>query len=433
MTSHISEAVFWTTGAAALVLLFLLLRQLRVSAQLRKSHRILESGIRSRDEEIGHLVEVSLPAMLEPYEGTAGAKGNAKQPQLGETPFATRVEQLTGLFIRSGHATQLHAEQAAKSALKASMRAIQSLSNEQQLAISQMQEAHDDPQVLQDLLEIDHMNAQIGRRAQAIAVLCGSWPGRQRASAPLVDVVRGATSRIRDYRRVQVHAQADAAVISRAVEPVVLAIAELLDNAARHSQPNTTVQVGFQLAHNGVSIVIDDAGVGLQGRETQRASTLLSGEHAVDVSQLGDPPQFGFAVIGLLAVRYGFHVSVDTRSPYGGVRAVVFLPSALLASPGGDQTGAQPISQAIVPRALPPEVRDASASFLETHGDPSLLLPQRRRRRQVAERPAVPARPQHSVAEVRTARDAAAVLGAFSRGTRAARSTSQDAEGMSET
>ncbi|NEE60498.1 ATP-binding protein, partial [Streptomyces sp. SID8455] len=42
------------------------------------------------------------------------------------------------------------------------------------------------------------------------------------------------------------------------------------------------------------------------------------------------PPQFGFAVSGMLAARYGFRVSVDSVSPYGGVRAVVLIPDELL-------------------------------------------------------------------------------------------------------
>ncbi|NUS53825.1 MAG: sensor histidine kinase, partial [Streptomycetaceae bacterium] len=158
---------------------------------------------------------------------------------------------------------QTRADQSAKSALKGAMRALQGLANEQQLSISEMQERHDHPEVLHDLLQIDHTNAQFGRRAQAIAVLCGSWPGRQRAASPLLDVTRGATGRIRDYRRVRVHAQMEIAVVSRAVEPVVLAIAELLDNAARHSQPNTFVEVSIQPAHNGACVVSDDAGVGM--------------------------------------------------------------------------------------------------------------------------------------------------------------------------
>jgi predicted regulator of Ras-like GTPase activity (Roadblock/LC7/MglB family) len=158
------------------------------------------------------------------------------------------------------------------------MRAVQSLANEQQAAISAMQDRHDDPDVLSDLLRIDHMNSQLGRRAQATAVLCGSWPGQHRSASSLTDVVRGATSRIRDYLRVSIPAEADIAVVSRAVEPVVLAVAELLDNGARHSQPNTKVEVNFQQAHNGVVIMIDDAGVGMTVKELQRAARLLAGD-----------------------------------------------------------------------------------------------------------------------------------------------------------
>jgi hypothetical protein len=131
-------------------------------------------------------------------------------------------------------------------------------------------------------------------------------------------------------------------------------------------------------------MVIDDAGVGLHGREIQRAAALLSGRHQVDVGRLGDPPQFGFAVIGLLAARYGFGVSVDTQSPYGGVRAVVFLPSALLAP-----------------------VDAASHSPTVTQPEPSPVA-------------------------ARSASDAATMLGAFSRGTRAGRGSTPDAEGMAD-
>ena len=248
---------------------------------------------------------------------------------------------------------QARADQSAKAALKSSMRSIQALANEQQVAISDMQDRHDRPDVLRDLLEIDHANAQFGRRAQAIAVLCGSWPGRQRSTSALIEVVRGATSRIRDYRRVQIHGQVDIAVESRAVEPVVLTIAELLDNAARHSQPNTKVEVNVQSVHNGACVIIDDAGVGMDAHATERAAALLSGRHAVDVTRLDDPPQFGFAVIGVLAARYGFSVSVDTRSPYGGVRAVVFVPSALLTH-GTPRRSCRPRDRTARPRRLRP-------------------------------------------------------------------------------
>ncbi|MBC3990084.1 ATP-binding protein, partial [Streptomyces sp. AC563] len=329
MTQHISEVVFWCVAAALLIVAVLLLRQRQITTGLRKHNAALETSLRARDEEARHLVEVRLPAAEDSGHQSLPAPGLLDE-QLTGTAYAWHLQQATEQFAGAVEKAQTRADQAAKAALKASMRALQGLAHEQQLSISRMQDRHDNPDVLRDLLEIDHANSQFGRRAQAIAVLCGSWPGRQRAASPLLDVVRGATSRIRDYRRVRVHAQVDIAVASRAVEPVVLAVAELLDNAARHSQPNTAVEVNLQPAHNGACVVIDDAGVGMDGQEIERATRLLSGRQSVDVSRLGDPPQFGFAAIGILAARYGFNVSVDTRSPYGGVRAVLFLPSVLL-------------------------------------------------------------------------------------------------------
>ncbi|WP_425506587.1 ATP-binding protein [Streptomyces rectiverticillatus] len=342
MSHHIPDVVTWCLAAALIAVAVLLVRQRGIAAALRLRAATLEEGQRARDSELGHLVTVRLPAVTASMHQPVPLPGLLDE-QLTGTVFAHGLQSVMDTFTQAVDKAQARADQSAKAALKASMRALQGLAHEQQLAISDMQDRHDNPDVLRDLLQIDHANSQFGRRAQAIAVLCGSWPGRQRAASPLTDVVRGATSRIRDYRRVQVHSQADLAVVSRAVEPVVLAVAELLDNAARHSQPNTTVEVGLQPVHNGACVVIDDAGVGMDGQETQRAGALLSGRAAVDVSRLGDPPQFGFPVIGVLAARYGFSVSVDTRSPYGGVRAVLFLPSTLLTQLDIDGPGTTPL------------------------------------------------------------------------------------------
>ncbi|AGP54519.1 ATP-binding protein [Streptomyces rapamycinicus] len=362
MTDHISEAVSWCLAAALLVVLVLLIRQRQITAGVRRRNATLEDSLRTRDEEVRHLVDVRLPSIADALSQPGPLPG-LRDEKLAGTAFAQSLHSVMEQFTRAVDKAQSRADASAKAALKASMRAVQGLANEQQVSISEMQERHDNPDVLRDLLEIDHANAQFGRRAQAIAVLCGSWPGRQRLASSLTDVVRGAKSRIRDYQRVQVHALIDVAVVSRAVEPAVLAVAELLDNAARHSQPNTSVEVSLQPVHNGACIVIDDAGVGMDGLEVQRAANLLSGQRAVDVSRLGDPPQFGFAVVGLLAARYGFSVSVDTRSPYGGVRAVLFLPTELLThidpdgrpgTAGQDPEGAEPLHTLPSRRTRPP-------------------------------------------------------------------------------
>ncbi|WP_435854641.1 ATP-binding protein [Streptomyces triculaminicus] len=343
MSHHIPEVVIWCLAVAVTVVSVLLARQRTITTGVRRRVDQLEDSLRARDEELAHLVGVRLPAVSDAVSQDVPLPGPLDD-RLAGTAFAQNLQSVMDLFTQAVDKAQSRADQSAKAALKASMRALQGLAHEQQLAISEMQDRHDNPDVLRDLLEIDHANSQFGRRAQAIAVLCGSWPGRQRVASQLTDVVRGATSRIRDYRRVRVHSHADVAVVSRAVEPVVLAVAELLDNAARHSQPNTTVEVSIQPVHNGACIVIDDAGVGMDDQEIQQATAMLSGRRVVDVSRLGDPPQFGHPVIGVLGARYGFSVSVDTRSPFGGVRAVLFLPGALLTQLDIDGPGTTPLA-----------------------------------------------------------------------------------------
>ncbi|MFD5634406.1 ATP-binding protein [Streptomyces sp. NPDC127077] len=429
MTERIPEAVSWCLAAGLVAVTVLLLRQRGISARQRRRTDDLTEDLRARDEELRHLAEVRLPVLEDtPHQPVAPA-APLLDARLAGTDFAKHLDGVLERFSEVvGHA-QARADRSAKSALKASMRSIQALANEQQVSIAEMQDRHDHPDVLRDLLEIDHTNAQFGRRAQAIAVLCGSWPGRQRGTSALTEVVRGATSRVRDYRRVRVNGQVGLAVESRAVEPVVLAVAELLDNAARHSQPDTTVEVTVQAAHNGACVVVDDAGVGMDAGTIERAAGLLTGRDLVDVTRLDDPPQFGFAVVGVLAARYGFSVSVDTRSPYGGVRAVVFLPAKLLTHP------------APVPAAppVPHTRREAEPVGTTTAGG----LPKRRRRapRQpdgAGPPPAVPAEPPVSAVPpvsadpadpavpaedvgARSAEENARRMGAFARGTRSGR------------
>ncbi|MFD1150719.1 ATP-binding protein [Saccharothrix hoggarensis] len=360
---------FWFALAVALVAVFLLVRQRQAARALRARAEAAEHWARVRAEEDRHLVEARLPALAESLGHRPVEVPGPRRPEAAEGH-----DRVLALFTDSVGQASARGEQSARATLKSMMRAVQSLANEQQVAISTMQDRHDDPDVLAGLMRIDHMNSQLNRRAQATAVLCGSWPGQQRSASSLTDVVRGATSRIRDYLRINVPAESDVAVVSRAVEPVVLAVAELLDNGARHSPPNTSVEVNFQQAHNGMVVMIDDGGVGMTVEELRRAARLLTGDGANDINRLGDPPQVGFAVIGVLAKRYGFRVSVDTRSPYGGVRAVVFLPTELLTR----------VSKPAMPDnavALPPEQRTPPAAPVDD-AEPERTpggLPRRRR------------------------------------------------------
>lgn len=304
-----------------------------------------------------------------------------------------------------------HADEETKNVLKSAMRTLQVLAAEQQLIISRLHTKYGGSVVLQDLLEIDHMNSQFSRRAQSIAVLCEGWVGRQREVASVYDVVRSAQGRIRHFQRVEIFSQVDFGIASKAVEPVALALAELLDNATSYSSPDSIVEINVRTVPKGICIVVDDAGVGMNEEERAKATKLLSSERVSGVAALGNPPQFGFAVIGVLCERFGFTVSVDTTSPYGGVRAIVRLPDELLTSmpePKEPDLDEETVAETALRR---PE--SASAASVTADG-----LPKRRRKRPVAlawngSRPARAPR--------RSDEDKAAIMAAFQQGTRAGR------------
>lgn len=337
--------------------------------------------------------------------------------------------ELESQYSDSVRAAQQEAEGETRTALKAAMRTLQGLAAEQQRIISGLQRKYGDSVMLQDLLEIDHMNAQFGRRAQSIAVLCEGWLGRHRDVASVYDVVRSAQGRIRHFQRAHILSKVDFGVTSRAVEPVALALAELLDNATSYSSPDTVVEINVRSVPKGVCIIVDDAGVGMNEEEKARAEKLLTSERVTGVSGLGNPPQFGFAVIGVLCERFGFTVSVDSTSPYGGVRAVVLLPDELLtAMPEPKQPTAS--VESVAPRDVPAPVEARPAAY-DTAPESSLPvgttedgLPKRRRKRPMA---LVSNGPSAAPAPRRRSEDTAAIMAAFKQGTDAGRATHPEA------
>ncbi|MGG8406852.1 ATP-binding protein [Streptomyces sp. 12297] len=324
---------------------------------------------------------------------------------------------LENSFSKSVEAEKEQAQDATKTVLKSAMRTLQGLAAEQQSVISGLQSKYGESVILQDLLEIDHTNSQFGRRAQSIAVLCDGWLGRQREVASVYDVVRSAQGRIRHFRRVEILSQVDFGITNRTVEPVALALAELLDNATSYSSPDTVVEINIRTVPKGICIVVDDAGVGMNDEERARAEKLLSTERVTGVSGLGSPPQFGFAVIGVLCERFGFEVSVDSSSPYGGVRAVLLLPHALLTAMPERKAPAPASPVAAAEPGGGPEAAVATASTADG-------LPKRSRKRPMA---IVPGGTSPSLPAARSGAETAAIMGAFQRGTQSGRATRPDA------
>ncbi|MFE9559226.1 ATP-binding protein [Streptomyces sp. NPDC006692] len=334
-----------------------------------------------------------------------GLQGELTASQGRAADLESTVTELRSGYDEVVRQAKEEAEEATNTVLKSAMRTLQGLAAEQQRVISGLQKKYGDSAVLRDMLDIDHMNAQFNRRAQSIAVLCGGWLGRQREAASVYDVIRGAQGRIRHYQRIEIASRVDFAVTSRAVEPIALTVAELLDNATSYSEPSTMVEVEVRTVPRGICIVIDDAGVGMSEEERTNATALLSSGSAVSVSELGNPPAFGFAVIGALCARFGFTVAIDSTSPYGGVRAVVMVPKELLTEMPEPKrpTPTQEVNAVSASRGSAPAATE--------HG-----LPRRRNKRGMALVPDGGARADEAP-PARSAEERVAVMGAFQRGT----------------
>ncbi|MCX4783136.1 ATP-binding protein [Streptomyces sp. NBC_01264] len=305
------------------------------------------------------------------------------------------------------------AEENTKAVLKGAASLLQSLAAEQTTLLDGIQRKYGGHTVLSDLLDVNHANAQMARKAQGIAVMCGAPLGRRNRPASVYDVVRSAQGQIRNFHRVAIMQQTSLALKASAVAPVALAVAELLDNAASFSQHDAPIEVTFQRVQNNLCIVIDDAGVSMNDEERQRATALLSGEIAPRLSQLGTQPKFGFPVIGLIARQHGFKVDVTGVSRYGGVRAVVLLPEELWT-----MEEIRPVQEAPVSEAPVSEIRRAaesrpapSATSRTMHG-----LPKRgARQAPIASVPDASAPAPQSPGD--TGRASGRSLGAFQRGT----------------
>jgi two-component sensor histidine kinase len=338
------------------------------------------------------------------------------EADLGELHGSHARLEATLEELRDGYAEVVRqakeeADNATNTVLKKAMQTLQGLAAEQQRGISGLQKKYGDSPVLRDLLDIDHMNSQFNRRAQSIAVLCGGWLGRQRDAASVYDVIRGAQGRIRHYERIDIASRVDFAVTSRAVEPVALTVAELLDNATSYSSPSSMVDVEVRSVPKGICIVIDDAGVGMSEEEKRHATALLTSGSAVSVAELGNPPAFGFAVIGALCARFGFTVTIDSTSPYGGVRAVVMVPKELL-------TDMPEPKKPVVTQESVPGSRGTGTAPATTSGG----LPRRQNKRRGAMALVPDDKADEAATPTRSAESRVAAMGAFQRGTLSGRS-----------
>ncbi|MGW0731781.1 ATP-binding protein [Streptomyces sp. NPDC002851] len=412
------DAVPLSLGVAAVVAGPVLLYTRRTLVKLRgerdaavhERHRYAAQRL-LLEEELGHFASARLPAALEGQSD--GSEVPLRHRELGSTDFAARLQA-----VLKQSATAVGHERAAADAARAAFLVmadrIQVMALAQQQGLDELERRVEDPHLMAGLMRADHAAAQLARQAQTMAVLCGAWPGRQWPSAiSMVDVVRGAQSRILEYQRVQVQGPQDLSIQAPMVEALIHAVAELLDNATRFSPPTVSVLVAIRPVHRGAVIEIDDGGVGMTEQALTEAEVRLRGELGVHGRGLGGSPHLGLAAVGRLARRFGFSVKLESPSAYGGVRAVVLVPSAQLAEV--PQTPATPAPPSTTVQAAPtasvPQAADMSVGG----------LPQRRSRRHQPLSPITAPTSTRASGTSRSPEEAGAFMSSLQAGTRQGR------------
>ena len=209
-------------------------------------------------------------------------------------------------------------------------RRTQLLVSRQHELIDQLERDEQDPEALQDLFRLDHLATRMRRNAEDLIVLSGAEPPRRWSQPiPLPNVVRAAIGEVEDYGRVELLRIAEIGVAGQVVADIVHLLAELIENACSLSPPNTIVQISGSAAANGYVLEIEDRGLGMSDHELIKANERIADPPAVDFSP---SPLLGLQVVGRLAQRHGIKVQLR-HSWYGGVTALVLLPTAITVDP----------------------------------------------------------------------------------------------------
>lgn len=351
------------------------------TGELEERLREAQQHAAALSAEIEHLATVRLPALVDTQ-----ARGHR-----GITVPGLKDEALKGMPVDDHHQTVLDLcteaigltretiGLAARSSVRDLVDEAQTYLVRCQLAvIDEMNKVPEATAFQQGLMNIDHPLTRSVHTLQRLRILAGSWPGLQRADCTFAEIVESARGRIDPYLRVHyTHEPISGGVWveGRVVEPVTIALTELLSNATSYSDGKVLVEV--QQTQTGWVIVVDDSGLNMSPQQRSEAERLLSQQTVLDVTTVPDTLSLGFPVIGRLMAAYGFRVDVSSTSPYGGVRAVLHVPRELLG------TGPTPEEQEA-------ERREARAAMgvsartetpaAETRPDSSRGLPQRRRR-----------------------------------------------------
>ncbi|WP_328752346.1 nitrate- and nitrite sensing domain-containing protein [Streptomyces sp. NBC_00285] len=247
--------------------------------------------------------------------------------ELGQLGRALNLARHTALDTTVAQVGQLHGFE---KLLQRIARRTQLLIGLQMKKLSELERKHEDPEILEDLFDLDHLTARLRRYEENLVILGGGQPQRRwRKPVLVLDVLRSAQSEVQDYRRIQIEVQGRVWLSERAVGLVIHVLAELMENAVGFSRPPTPVEVYAAQVGRGLAVEIEDRGVGMDAGQYEAVNRLMADPPRMDVMSRADDVRLGLYVVARLAQGLGIQVELRP-SAFGGTRVVVLIPDELV-------------------------------------------------------------------------------------------------------
>ncbi|GAA1019866.1 MULTISPECIES: sensor histidine kinase [Amycolatopsis] len=310
-------------GGAAIVLFGLVaaLSVLAARSVVRPLRRLSTQARSTADLAAAELVQVAEPESGPP------------QPLLPALDAGTGGElaELAAAFNRlRGSAAeavteQANARRAGVQLLVGAAKRTQNLVAGQRTVVEELTRGADDPVLLAGLHRVEHAALRLRRTADDLLVVTGNRD-ETRVGGPieLATALRSAAAEIDDESRIRLDDPAEALLAPSLGIDLVLLFAELLENAAAFSPPESAVEISTEFQPSGDLLVrIADHGVGLSAERLAQENRRLA--EPVDAAS---GQQLGLAVVGRLAQRHSLRVELES-TPDGGVTAKVSVPQAL--------------------------------------------------------------------------------------------------------
>ncbi|RJQ85803.1 sensor histidine kinase [Amycolatopsis panacis] len=210
--------------------------------------------------------------------------------------------------------------------LAGAARRTRNLAGRQQELVEELRRSATEPVLVADLGRLGRTAARLRRTAEDLLVVSGE-PDESRVGGPieLATALHSAAAEIDDEARVRIAEPAELLLAPELGMDLVLLFAELMENAAACSPPESPVDVHSRFLSGGDLLVgITDHGTGLPAGRLAEENRCLAAP-----DERAPAPQLGLAVVARLARRHALTVQLHPSVAGPGLTARVTVPAAL--------------------------------------------------------------------------------------------------------